>query len=526
MSSRMLLSTLRRFALLVFAICLFAPETKASSPDINTTLSSDNIFWIEAPNIEKTLMQFKESEGDQRGSLLHHLLGGIPWPETKASSSAILALFRGAKGTRLEPAFWLAAKEASPSLADAIQKFLLKEGFSQNGENHQDSPAWWRFLRGDENLWLWWGKDRLGLVESEQRMKHALLHAPQPLADSKEYQQLAKDFPRVALRYRFDWNKYYGFLARNPDAAQTIGVIERLGLSGAQHTLGAMDVAQKGKNQAVTLIHRANVSFKPGEPKGLRKVLGPPLEKGSVLSQSDKADVTVQASVYPRALYQMVLLVSSYVSPMETTLLRTQLDALEAQAGHTIGSSILGDAPQVWTLDYFWENQGERFVLYAPIANAPMAQTLLGTFSDILKIIGSRSQMTVQKKQLEGSTFYVFSSSKSGKGQKVMLGTFSGALLIGNDEKLLVSRLKAGESKAKKSTTSLLDITGSPSVVAVGNASSLILGLKKLSVWPYIQRAYGEAQRSEVRSLGPWRVTLSVTSANDWQSEMSLRVGP
>jgi len=217
--------------------------------------------------------------------------------------------------------------------------------------------------RGPQQVFLFGDDGRLGVASTPGRATTTLAGSEHPLGATPEYQRAAGAGPSADVRASLDVQRLYGRLALTPGGRTLAGLVDRLGLLG----VSSIDLGGSVEGAVAALTAVVPVT---GERKGLRVVHGapvPPVRPGLV----PPGDMGwARAVVCPECLWNVAQIVASYEAPVETAVVRANLDQLEQRVGKRLGSDVLGETARPWTV-YAGDLGGQAVsVLVAELADA------------------------------------------------------------------------------------------------------------------------------------------------------------
>lgn len=328
---------------------------------LETSIDAGALAFVEVPAPARTSARLE-------GSALARLYGLLLSRNerallTKAPDTRLLAaLFAGTDTT---PSEWIVALDggaASSLLRDALRGWLQQRGFGPSSEA-APGPGLVGLAREQQQVCLFGDDGRLGVASTPGRATTALAGAEHPLGATPEYQRVTGASPSSDVRASLDVQRLYGRLALTPRGRTLAGLVDRLGLLGVSSF--AFGGSVEGPGAVLTGVVPVT-----GERKGLRVVHGapvPPVRPG-VVPPGDMG--WARAVVCPECLWNVAQIVASYEAPVETALVRANVDQLEQRVGKRLGSDVLGDTPRPWTV-YAGDLGGQAVtVLVAEVADA------------------------------------------------------------------------------------------------------------------------------------------------------------
>jgi hypothetical protein len=163
----------------------------------------------------------------------------------------------------------------------------------------------------------------------------------QPLAQDATYERLTS--AGVDVAGRVDVPRAYGALSRGPRGAKVVQTVRRLGLELLQ------EIVLEGRlTPGGTWESHADIGL-PLPRRGIAAALGPPVSPVWPATVPKGALGFTCASVLPGPLWQVLEAVAVALYPLELSLVRVQMDALEDSLRKRWADDILGTKPRLWT---------------------------------------------------------------------------------------------------------------------------------------------------------------------------------
>lgn len=223
------------------------------------------------------------------------------------------------------------------------------------------------------------GKPKARLVATWRRGSGEKIDRTVAVASGPAGDPLVRRYSAADLRGRVDVQRLYGALAHRRDGPVIAGVISRLGLT----KLEAFELGARGDAKGV--IDVAARLLLPGPDAGIAAALGPPIEPLWPASVPAKAAAFSRFSVRPAALWIVAEKIFSYLSALEYTLVRFQIDAIERRLSTWWVGDALGEAPRIWTSYRLVDASGTvDEILVAEVADAKAARKLVTAVAEVL----------------------------------------------------------------------------------------------------------------------------------------------
>lgn len=263
--------------------------------------------------------------------------------------------------------------------------------------------------------------------------------APRALADDLQYAALSKAQPDADLRGRFDLQRWYTVLVRQPLGASYEQVIRRLGLHRMQAVLfdAKLDHAKEWTG---------GIDIKGPAPQGFFAALAPPVAPAWPVGVPAGSSFAC-AAVRPSKMWLVGEGVLGGVYPLEYSLARVQLDAMEDDRGKRWVEDILGDAPQLWSV--YQTSQANALETLAVlgvqdgIAAHGFLRDALGIVADIAHGFSLKAGETHKIPTLA----VAWKSARTGRSGSVVLGFLPKAIVAAPSQESLVRHL-GGADKA------------------------------------------------------------------------------
>ena len=339
---------------------------------LENVVAADPIAWLEVPALGRSVGQLESS---QLKPLVALLLSRQS--RTLLQSANASRLLAAAYGSPTASADWVVAMEPGSALGplrNATRDWILRQGFTAKAGRAATIDE---FARGDESMALRSADSLLGVASDPARLRAMAGVAAKPLGATDGYRRLSST--PADLRGAIDVQRFYGALAVSSFGRTLAGLIDRLGLL---ETPSASVTATVDRRKGVR--SRLEVQFGPAVPKGLRTVVGPPLVPARPAMLPSAAAGYIRVSLHPKRLYELAQILANYLRPIEASLVRANIDAIEGRLGKRLGDDILGDGGQTWTL-YFAQGGDEGApVLLADIADSSAATAFLKEIVQLL----------------------------------------------------------------------------------------------------------------------------------------------
>ncbi len=410
-------------------VTLWALVCLVAAAPVEDTVAAGPLAWVEVPLLARAVAQMY---GSPVGPLAPLVLPRADRAVVKNARDAHLlaAVYPGADGGPLEWVVALDGGGAAGSLRDALRASLARQAFTPGPSAPGDDASLQPFTRRGETVMLFAQGGRVGVASTPARAQPGLGVAPKPLSATPEYRRLSQLTPSD-LRASLDVQRLYGILARTSQGRTLAGLVDRLGLLDAQ-ALSSTVVFDRTRGAVV----KGDLTV-TGEPKGLRAVLGPavvPAQPGAVPPGSTGF---ARLSVSPKRLWELAQIVASYEAPVETSLVRANLDALEARLGKSIGADLLGDAPRLWTVYLTPAGGPTTPVLLADVASGEVAAAFLKELAAVLPTLfpGLEAKASVA----DGTSVWVVAEKKR---ELLAIGVRRDTLVVGQTPAAVRAQLR------------------------------------------------------------------------------------
>jgi len=370
---------------------LFALMVVAAAPPVAQVADAEAIAWLELPQANASAEALAQSrfadlfEAVFPKRMLRALKGAT-------KSQVLAAAFKSASPGEAEATVWIEAGKAEPAITAALVDWLGAMGAKQASRSAGGLTLTPVQLRG-RVITVFSGQGRSGWSTQVQRAERALTRSPAPLDDDPAYVQLLRRTTKADARGRINVPRLWGMVARSQQASKWIPMIERLGL---EH-LAAVEVQSR-------LLDKTSVALEvqltlPRPWRHLLASLGPPIAHTE--PAVPKGARYARASVRPGYLWSWLERMASDKAPMETALVRAQLDGIEKRLGSKLVEDALGEDPQVWTV---YQKAG-AVVVEMGVKDATLMGEFVKAYAAILPNLFPQTQVkdtTIGKTQVIG----------------------------------------------------------------------------------------------------------------------------
>ena len=261
-------------------------------------------------------------------------------------------------------------------------------------------------------LWTW--PDNAGTTPPVSRWTAANV-APggKPLSEEAHYRALTEQAPHADLLFYGDVQAYYGVMVQEPGGARWAQLLRRLGLDTVQNFAGfatLRDARSVDADMDITV---------PAEHHGLLAAAGPAVAPQWPAAVPKTALRFATASLLPNEAWNVLEIALAGMWPLEYSLGRAQLGALEDELGKRWVDDALGAAPRLWTVYQVQSKKGATdTVVHAPVKDSAVAGQLLSGLSEAVgqvvqgctsergKMLGSKT-LTVRCRGERGIAVYM-----------------------------------------------------------------------------------------------------------------------
>ena len=263
--------------------------------------------------------------------------------------------------------------------------------------------------------------------------------APRALADDAQYAAVSQAAPEADVRGRFDLQRLFTLLRHQSLGASYEQALRRLGV----HRLQAVRFNARLLNPKQW---SGSLDVMGPAPEGFFAALAPPLPPAWPAGVP-AGSAFASAAVRPSKMWMVGEGVLAGVYPLEYSLARVQLDAMEDERGKRWVEDILGDAPQLWSTYQVTRASALETLLVLGVQDGQAAHGFLldalGIVADIAHGFSVKSGEVHKTKTLTIN----WKSSRTGRSGTVVLAFFHKSLIAAPSAESLQAHL-AGADKA------------------------------------------------------------------------------
>lgn len=394
---------------------------------LQDVVPAEPILWVWAPDVRTGMTDLTTSSW--RGLAKAALPESARKLMMQQASTAAVAFYEGSGWSRLNEAVWIDGGQPEAPLADVLRRVLGQRGFTFGVPILQTENLQTQELRSSGGTaTFFYGGGRVGWANERTWAQNALQKTPRPLTSESVFRSIQQQADDALLFGGIDFVRLWRFFARHPDAPQRTRFLTRLGMDTLRR--GEFTTTLKDKS---TLISKVTLVDEPPR-RGLLNSFGPPLLVKWPANVPDTSVNFAALSVVPARIFLLVEQIVASMWPLEYTLARAEISAIEKQLGKKIGEDIFGHKPQQWTC-----HQGTlaEWSCYFPVADSDGARRFVSMVAQIAQNVFPqlRWRAVVQ----EGQTRYQLDVM----GQQLHLGVANDGVRVASDPKLLNEKIRA-----------------------------------------------------------------------------------